>query len=863
MGEVYRARDTKLNRDVAIKVLLPAVANDPDRLARFGREAQVLASLNHPNIAAIYGIEESSPSTSSGQGGVTALVMELVEGEDLSQRIARGPIPIDEALPIARQIAEALEAAHDHGIIHRDLKPANIKLRSDGTVKVLDFGLAKQGSGIGDQGSGDSANSPTLSIHATEAGIILGTAAYMSPEQAAGKTVDKRSDLWAFGVVLMEMLTGRQVFKGETVSHVIAAVLKDEPDWTALPPDIPASIHRLLRRCLEKDLKRRLRDATVARLEIDDARGGDESVAVLRPKRWPWVAAIAFIVGGLTASAATWALTADGETASPAEVVRFAIHDTDQVIVSRVQGDMALSPDGRMLAFAGFGTDGPRIWVRELNASGARPVPGTDGATSIAWSPDGRSLAFNSYGLIRKVALSGGVPEIQMVGSASLGGGAARSLLWLPGDTVFVNANPGFWRVAPDGTAELLTRSADETHQASDALPDGRFLLSVQSTDPATTGTYVSKTDRSDRTRVLPFASWTQYVGGRLLFARDRNVYAQPFDPSTLRLSGTAVVLAESAAAMFSASKTGALAYVPLDESERPNAAELVWMDRRGQIVERIDQAAGAVAPTLSPDGRRLAIMLRNDIWVFDLARSVLSKAIVRGSAPTWSPGGERIIFHRGAYKDGKDVILEAQPGDARETLVVEPANGAGDHAHPTDVSRDGGYLAYEGGTDAYHVWVKPLKGDGPARAVTSGPAFDTQPVFSPDGRWLAYTSNVSGEFEVYVQRFPEGGARLQVSSNGGVSARWRRDGKELFYVAADGTLMAAAVRIAQSIEFDRPEPLFRFFSTQRGIPTQKPPYDVTPDGQRFIVSAVPRRNDPSIQVLLNWPSIAAGGQKP
>jgi Tol biopolymer transport system component len=842
MGEVYRARDTKLNRDVAIKVLLPSVANDPDRLARFSREAQVLASLNHPNIAHIYGVEEAD--------GITALVMELVEGEDLSQRIARGPIPPDEALPIARQIAEALEAAHECGIIHRDLKPANIKIRTDGTVKVLDFGLAK----AVDPTAGSSAtamNSPTLSIHATEAGLILGTAAYMSPEQAAGKTVDKRSDLWAFGVVLFEMLTGHQVFKGETVSHVMAAVLKDEPDWAALPPNTPSSIHRLLRRCLEKDPKKRLRDATVARIEIDDVPSLRESPGSARPTRSrPLVVAMAFAVGVITTGAAAWVLTRNSDVVAPADVVRFAIHDNDQVIVSRVQGDMALSPDGRSLAFAGFGTEGPRIWVRDLNAAGARPVTGTDGGGSLAWSADGRSLAFDAYERIKKIALVGGLAVPEM--GPHRRGATARTLLWLPGDTMFFNDGRGFWRVAPDLTAELLVSSAQETHQAIDALPDGRLLMSVQTKDSATTGTYVSTLDRGERSRVLPFATWAQYVAGHLLFARDRNLYAQPFDLSTLKLSGSPVVLAESAAAVFSASKTGALAYLPLDASERPNTTELIWMDRRGQILERIDQAAGAIVPTLSPDGRRLAISLRSDIWVFDLARSVLSKAIPGGVSPTWSADGERLMFHRSGFKDGSDVIFEAQPGDPSETMVVESANSGG-HAHPTDVSHDGGYLAFEG---TYDVWVKPLKGDGAPRALTTGPTLDLQPAFSPDGRWVSYTSNVSGAFEVYVQRFPEGGARIQVSSNGGSASRWRRDGKELFYLAADGTLMAAAVRNGPAIEFDRPQPLFRFFLAQRGIPSQKPPYDVTPDGQRFIVSAKPRRNDPSIQVVLNWPAL-------
>jgi len=857
MGEVYRAHDAKLNRDVAIKVLLPAVANDPDRLARFSREAQVLASLNHPNIAHIHGLEES--------GGVTALVLELVEGEDLAQRIAHGPIPLDEALPIARQIAEALEAAHDHGIIHRDLKPANIKVRADGTVKVLDFGLAKaidSGSGNRTPGSVDAMNSPTLSIHATEAGLILGTAAYMSPEQAAGKPVDKRSDLWSFGVVLFEMLTGRQVFAGETVSHVLAAVLKDGPDWTALPPATPVSIHRLLRRCIEKDRTRRMADAADARLEIDEALSPSNLTNPSHRRLGSWPVFASFVIGGLVIGAAVWATSQNAMTPAPVEVLRFAIHDTDQVIVSRVEGSIALSPDGRTLAFVGLGDGGPRIWIHELASLGSRPLAGTEGAAALGWSPDGRFLAFGANGRIKRIAIAGGASEVLNLTSVISGASGAGTLFWGADGTILLVDGRGYWRAPADGTTPaVLVRSADEFRDVTDFLPDGRHILfSVRSSDPEKAGTFVSAIDGSQRSRILPFPSRAQYAVGRILFVRDRILYAQAFDVPSLQVSGTPLRLAESAAVVFSASKTGAVAYLPLDGSERPDSTQLSWMDRAGRVLGRIDPAAGATEPVLSPNDQRLALILRNDLWILELRRDVLSRISSGGAtrAPTWLPGNERIMFFRAAFRNGRDVVLETLAGSAgKEAIVFEPKDGHGDHAHPTDISTDGRYLVYEGG-DGFDVWVLPLSGDKVPRAFVEGPDIQTQAMFSPDGRWLAYTSNASGRFEVYVEQFPQGSARIQVSPAGGGSARWRPDGKEIFYLDPDGTLMAVPVTSAAPIEFGKPTPLFNFFSFQLGMPRQRAPYDMTADGQRFIVSSVPRRNDPSIQLLINWPALMA-----
>jgi Tol biopolymer transport system component len=870
MGEVYRARDTRLNRDVAIKVLLPAVAGDADRLARFRREAQVLASLNHPNIAHIHGLEDAN--------GITALVLEFVDGEDLAQRIARGPIAIDEALPIARQIAEALEAAHDYGIIHRDLKPANIKVRPDGTVKVLDFGLAKaieSGPRSPEPGAGDLANSPTLSNHATQAGIILGTAAYMSPEQAAGKRVDKRSDLWAFGVVLMEMVTGRQVFKGETVSHVIASVLKDEPDWTTLPPATPTPIRKLLLRCLEKDRKRRLADASDARLEIDDAlklpHAHDGFAASSPPAaNRPWLAITALLVGGLVSGVATWAIARGSSTAAPADVVHFAIHDSEDVIVSTAQNDTAFSRDGRTLAYVGYGGGTRRIWIRALHEPEARVLAGTEGATSLSWSPDGRSLAFGASLQVKTIAVAGGPPQVL----APTRGG---TIAWGPEGSIFYADSRGVWKVpASSGVVtNLIPHTPAETYPSLGFLPDGRhFLLGVRSPDPAKAGTFAVAIDGGARTRILSFPTVAEYASGRLLFIRDRVLYAQAFDLTRMQFDGDPVRLADTA--VFTASAHGNVAYVPLTASDQALVqTELAWRERNGRVSSRVEQAAGATRPVLSPNGRRLGMLLRADIWILELERVVLSRVTSSNVSPTgaimsgqanhlaWFPDNRRIMFTRAGYRNGKDAILETLAGSgAKETLVVELAAGGDEHAHLTDVSADGRYLAYEGGA-TNDIWVMPLGGERTARTIVDGPAVETQGMFSPDVGSLAYTSNASGRFEIYVQSFPDPGLRAQVSPNGGTDPRWRPDGKELFYMALDGTLMAVPVRAVRPIEFGRPIPLFQFYSLVRGIPAGKPPYDVTPDGQRFIVSSLSRRTEPSLNVLLNWPALVVTAAVP
>ena len=734
-------------------------------------------------------------------------------------------------------------------------------------MKVLDFGLAKAietGSGIRGPGSEHLANSPTLSSHATEAGLILGTAAYMSPEQAAGKTVDKRSDLWAFGVVLFEMLTGRPVFAGESVSHLLAAVLKDEPDWSTLPAGTPASIRKLLRRCLEKDRKRRQDSAAGVRLEIDDTlatHGSNAGVTDVPDKppsrgRTPMLLAAAFAIGAAVAGLAVWAFSQPSHVTPTPDVMRFGIHDTDRVIVSRSAGDVALSPDGRTLAFVGFGEGGQRIWLRDLDTADARALPGTEGAAALGWSPDGGSLAFMASSRIKKVAVAGGTPEVLSQKRLS----SARSPVWIPEGTLLYSDNMGFWSLAANDAmpAAQVAPLPGERHDATAFLPGSRYFLErVQSDDPAKAGTWATAFDATTRTRLLTFPTTARYAEGHLLFVRDRVLYAQAFDAAALRLNGEPRPLAQDVADGFSVSTIGTVAYRPVSADGPADATQLEWIDRRGRVLERIEQAAGANRPVLSPDQRRVAMGRNGGMWVLELSRAVLSRIAISGNTPRWSPDGRRLIFYRGG--NFRDVIFEMAAGaDGDETILYKPV---GRHAHPTDVSADGTSVIYEegegqrpGASDDSDIHVLRLTGDRQATPFVQTAASETQGALSADGQWLAYTSDTSGRFEIYVQSFPDPGPRVQVSPGGGHSARWRRDGKELFYIAPDGTMMGVPVIRTTPIEFGKPAALFQFFTNQG--PSTAPPYDVTADGQRFIVSAVVRRTDPSIQVLLNWPAL-------
>ncbi len=868
MGEVYRARDIKLNRDVAIKVLLPAVANDPDRLARFSREAQVLASLNHSNIASIYGIEES--------GAVTALVMELVEGEDLSQRISRGAIPIDEALPIARQIAEALEAAHDHGIIHRDLKPANVKVRPDGTVKVLDFGLAK----AVDPTAGSSAtamNSPTLSIHATEAGLILGTAAYMSPEQAAGKAVDKRSDLWAFGVVLLEMLTGRQTFGGESISHVLAAVLKDEPDWTALPPDTPASIRRLLKRCLEKDRKRRLADAADARLEIDEALLSPTEVAhgapVEESTRSRRRLQVAWSLVALCAVVATALALAIALRTPPIETpaYRSTILVTGDLNVRPPSNRFAISPDGtRLVYIAGPGM----LWLRALDGSVAQALPGTEGAQGLFWSPDSRFIAFTVGRQLKKVDAAGGTPVTisDDLRSSDLGGTTYGT--WNRDDVILFppESRAGLGRVTAAGGATVTvttldTNAGETSHGYPYFLPDGRHFLYVAYNSLVPVGVYVGSLDSSERRRVLEDASNVQYAAGSLVFTRGTTLLAQSFDPTTLALSGEATPLGDQVqmntatlrASAFSVSASGALVY-QTGVSGGGNS-RVVWSDRTGRQAAVLSESMPYRDLSLSPDGKHASVSLfdekglrGSDIWIIDVMRALSTKF-------TFDPADE---FSGLWSRDGVDMVFNSRR-KGRFDLYRKAASGAGPeellHADqldksPTSWSPDRQHILYtdisvQGRGD---IWALPMFGERQPFPFVKTPFDEGFGQFSPDGRWVAYASDESGRSEVYVAPFPGPGAKWQISNAGGGYPRWRANGRELFYFST-GKLMAAAVGLgADRVEVESVQPLFEMSRPGGGA---RPYYDVSPDGQRFLhIVLASRATETPLTLLANWPAL-------
>ena len=879
MGEVYRARDARLNRDVALKVLPELFAADPDRLARFKREAQVLASLNHPNIGAIHGFEES--------GGVHALVLELVEGPTLADRIAQGPMPLDEALPIARQIAEALEAAHEHGVIHRDLKPANIKVRPDGTVKVLDFGLAKAfgpaeaGHYVQHGGAGAAAlsMSPTMtSPAATRVGVILGTAAYMSPEQARGKAVDKRSDIWSFGCVLYEMFTGRRPFDGEEVTDVLARIIEREPDYTAIPPAIPPSIRRLLRRCLEKDRRQRLPDIGVARLDIDEAlaapAGVEGPATVPAPRaareRLVWIAAL--VATAVATGAAVW-------YARPAPVqtnVRFEI----PVRPMRWANEIAISPDGRLVAYAAAAESGRQaVWIRALDSLQAEVLPGaeTAGTEAVfpAWSPDGRSVVFAADGNLKRVDIGGGAPQTLVTAVGGQFGGATWNR---DGVIVFASNNHELRRVAASGGEVTPVSERDDAlgeifHDAPMFLSDQRrFLYLAWSNAPENRAIYVGSLDSPSRTRVMTAESNAVYTQGHLLFLRGGSLVARPFDEERLQFAGEPVPIADRIATAggelgaFAASATGVLIYRAA-ASEAANR-QLVWMDREGRSSPASAVPVQATALKLSPDDRQVVLTegVPADLWVYDLVRNVRTRLTTNPSVdhnPIWSPDGLRLLFdsHRdleGAPSAGDATIFEKPTNGATpERLFLDPEPSA--QQSPRDWSRDGRTVVFAkfGANTVWNLWVLPLDGDRKPFPYRSGPFNEPEAALSPNG-WLAFTSNESGRSEVVVQPFPDpSGGKWQVSTEGGVHPRWRRDGRELYYLDPKGRIIAVSVTADSTFAIREAVPLVQ---TPLPLPTAAGgslfPYDVTSDGKRFLLAVPMAGTTPApINVVLNWTS--------
>ena len=758
MGEVYRATDTKLNRDVAIKVLPPQVAQAPERLARFRREAQLLAALNHPNIAAIYGLEEAD--------GKPFLALELVEGPDLKERLDKAALPLDEALEIAQQIAEALEAAHGKGIIHRDLKPANVKVTPEGQVKVLDFGLAKAWAGeTGDKGS-DVSQSPTLTRAGTVEGVILGTAAYMSPEQARGRPVDKRADVWAFGVVLWEMLTGRSLFGGDTVADVIAAVVTREPDLEALPPETPRAVRRLLERCLRKDPRTRMPDMGAVRLELQDARagGGDDEDRTPGPtepvggprrwERWAWMA--------LAAALATVLVVSHLEAPEPPPpTVHFTVDPPDGWAPIG-WGWPSVSPNGRFVAFAGRALDGSAqtLCLRPLGGLTTRSLPGTDGAGMGFWSPDSRHLAFLAGGEIRRIHVMSG--SVQTVGRVPTEGGVL-GLDWGTPDTILFHAggkNGRIFRVAAGGGEPVPLTTLDASrgelgHALPQMLPDRRrFLLYVYSEREDVLGTYVASLDSpKDRRRVAPGVPRRQYASGHLLFVRDETLYAQPFDPDHAELSGAPSAVASSVrtwnefpgVAWFSASPAGAVAYRA--GATAAGDVQLTWVDRRGGQLGVLGEPGRYGQIALSPDERSVALEMydvegEHDLWTMDVARGVASRVTTAAGSerdPVWAADGRSLVY---TARDGETVDLRRKGLRAGDPDVVLSGDaGKAVEEIPEHWSPDGRTLLFlrrDPDTEAQSVWaLSPDEGDEPKLLMDNGFRVD-EPRISPDERWLA-----------------------------------------------------------------------------------------------------------------------------
>jgi eukaryotic-like serine/threonine-protein kinase len=874
MGEVYRARDTRLDRDVAIKVLAAPFAADSDRLARFDREAKTLAALNHPHIAQIHGLVERSP------GGGDALVMELVEGEDLAERLARGPLGPGDALPIALQIADALAAAHEQGIIHRDLKPANVKVRGDGTVKVLDFGLAKLAAG---EPAGDSMHSPTITSPAfaeasagqarTALGMILGTAAYMAPEQAKGQPVDRRADVWAFGAVLYEMLTGRRAFAGVDIADTMAAILTRDPDWGALPASTPPPVRRLLRRCLEKDRKRRLADMSDARLEIEEAlspsRGADAVAADGVRPAWTWrtavlLAAVA-LAFGLAGALVSRALA---PAPAPPPVTRFFVPLPDGQHFVGEAGGVALSPDGSEVVYATL----TGLYRRRAAELDVRRVEGIDEVPGVAlepvYSPDGRWLAFWSARdqSIKKVPAAGGAP----VTIAAVAGFSGMS--WGDDGILVARQSGAIERVSPDGGAPEVVVQAppDGTPASPEMLPRGAGVMYTLGDLAGADGdlqVVVQRPGSDARKTILANASQARYLdSGHLVYAVAGTLFVVPFDLDRLEAAGTPVRVADGVrrgfprrAINYAVSRSGSLAYVPAG-SAGDAAFELALVDRTGGAERLPLPPANYVIPRVSPDGRFVAFGIADArdsvLWVYELSGASAARRLTFGDRsryPTWSHDGSRVIFQ--STREG-DAALFWQRADGAGVAERLTRPGDGQMHFADAMSPDGRHLLVQAG-EALHVLSLEDRSLTPFGAVRS--AWSIGAAFSPDGRWVAYAvkPDLRTSAAVYVQPFPATGAVYQVPADGeAYHPMWSRDGTELFYVVAPNRLFVTRVRTEGGFSFQPPEPVE---IASRIGPSSLPRFhDILPDGRLIaVVPAVPGgpAGPGGIHVVQNWTS--------
>ncbi len=866
MSVVWRATDTRLQREVALKLLPDDFAQDPERMARFEREAKVLASLNHPNIATLYGLETVSGTETDTGTETVFLIMELVEGQDLSQLIERGPTAVEEAIPIALQIAEALEAAHEQGIVHRDLKPANVRVRPDGAVKVLDFGLAKEQ--LAEGGDSSASLSPTLTARATAAGVILGTAAYMSPEQARGRGADRRADIWAFGVVLWEMLSGQRLFVGETVSDVLAAVLTRDPELAALPPATPQSIRRLLSRCLERNPRNRLQWIGDARLELmapgdTQALPAEASTTGGLRRVLPWAAAAMIAVAAVVAFAMLV------PSAMERRVLEFAIQppqDTVFHLEGLGPGPVALSPDGSRAAYSVRDREGViSLCVRRLDSMESRIVPETEGAQYPFWSPDGTEIGFfsRSSASLRVIPADGGPGRVLCISRNGKGGSWNEE-----GTIIFTpDSNTPIFAVSAAGgeprrLTELDPSRGDNSHRHPWFLPDGRhFVYTARSVGGGGANrVMLGSLDGGDDREVFKSPVGVQFVAGHLLYLRGTTLVARKFDPQDLVFSGEEIQLADRMMIIGGASKSVFSATTDLlafQRGEYATLSELVWLDRQGNRIARLGDVASYYSLAVSPDGTKVAVPViddtvgTHDLWIYDVDRNLRSRVTFDDAedlAPVWSPDNRVVYFS--SNRHGPFAVYRMTPGETGEPeLVFE-----GDQPYfPAAISPDGATLILSGISETTGSDLTLLDVTGTRQLeVFRGTKFNEEhATFSPDGRWIAYTSDESGKFEVYVSRSSGEGRHWQLSTDGGLWPRWVAGTGEVVFQDLSGQFVAVPLRTdGPEIELGTPEILFG------GLPSTRlyQHFDLPQDGSRILFRALSNESPPDPPtIVFNW----------